>query len=140
MTAHHKDKTTATLIAVLLGGTGLHRFYLFGKNSIGGWAYIFASAIYCGIVAVQLLQDTIGTSVLVLFPLPVYIAFIEALAMGVTEDNKWDARYNVHSGRQSRSRWPLAVLLVCSFAAGIVALITSMARATDLLYTGGAFG
>ncbi|MES2538937.1 MAG: hypothetical protein V4632_24025 [Pseudomonadota bacterium] len=140
MTAHHKDKTSATLIAMLLGGIGLHRFYLFGKSSIGGWAYIVATTIYCGIVAAQWLQGSIGTSVLVLFPLPVYIAFVEALVMGVTDDNKWDARFNLHSGRQSRSRWPLAVLLVLSFAVGIVALITSMARATDLLYTGGAFG
>lgn len=114
--AAHKNKTFATLLAFLLGGLGAHRFYLFGRRDRWAWVH------------------------LLFFPLSVYAGFIEALAIGVTPDDKWDAAHNLHSGRQSASRWPLAVLLVLTLGIGAIVVIASIARLFDLLYTGGAYG
>jgi hypothetical protein len=116
MTAKHKNKTLATLLAFILGGLGLHRFYLYGKKDTWAWVHLF------------------------LFPFSVYAGFIEALVIGLTPDEKWDAAHNPDSGRQSESGWPLAILLVLTVGLGAIAVIATMARTVDFLYTGGAYG
>jgi TM2 domain-containing membrane protein YozV len=112
----HKNKTFATFLAAVLGGVGAHRFYLFGKKDRWAWIHV------------------------VLFPLSVFAGFIEALVLGLTPDEKWDAQYNAGSGRTSDSGWLLIILLVLTFGFGAIAVIASIARVFDLLYTGGAYG
>jgi TM2 domain-containing membrane protein YozV len=116
MSSSHKNKTFATLLAFALGGLGAHRFYLYGKKDRWAWVHVF------------------------LFPLSVYAGFIEALVLGLTPDEKWDAEHNPASGRQSESGWPLVLLLVLTLGVGAVAVIATLARTFDLLYTGGAYG
>lgn len=116
MTTTHKNKTLATLLAALLGGVGTHRFYLYGSRDKWAWVHIL------------------------LFPFSVFAGFLEALVIGLTPDEKWDARYNAGSGKRSASGWPLIILLVLTFGGGAIALIAAIARAFDLLYTGGAYG
>lgn len=116
MTASHKNKTFATLLAFLLGGFGAHRFYLYGKKDVWAWTH------------------------LLLLPLAVYAGFIEALVIGLTPDDKWDTTHNPQSGRQSASGWPLVILLVLTLAIGATVIIASIARMFDLIYTGGAYG
>ncbi|HZW19797.1 NINE protein [Noviherbaspirillum sp.] len=116
MTASHKNKTLATFLAAIFGGLGFHRFYLYGKKDVWAWAHV------------------------ALFPLSVFAGFIEALVIGLTPDEKWDDAHNQASGRKSASGWPLAVLLVLTFAGGAVAVIAAIARTFDLLFTGGAYG
>lgn len=112
----HKNKTFSTLLAAVLGGLGAHRFYLYGKKDVWAWVH------------------------LVFFPVSVYAGFIEALTIGLTPDDKWDARHNGGSGKQSASGWPLILLLVLTLGFGATAVIATLARAFDLLYTGGAYG
>ena len=116
MSSPHKNKTFATLLAAVFGGLGAHRFYLHGKKDVWAWVH------------------------LALFPLSVYAGFIEALVIGLTPDEKWDAEHNAGSGRQSNSGWPLVVLLVLTTGFGAIAVIATLARIFDLLYTGGAYG
>lgn len=116
MSATHKNKTLATFLAFALGSLGAHRFYLYGKKDFWAWVHVF------------------------LFPLSVFAGFIGALVIGLTPDDKWDAQHNQNSGRQSKSDWPLAVLLVLTLAVGAIALIATIARVFDLIYTGGAYG
>lgn len=116
MNKPHKNKTLATFFAAILGGLGAHRFYLYGGKDFWAWVHVF------------------------LFPLSIFAGFVEALVIGLTPDEKWDAQHNSGSGRQSRSGWPLAVLLVLTFGGGAIALIAALARGFDLLFTGGAYG
>lgn len=116
MTATHKNKTLATLLASVFGGLGLHRFYLYGKKDVWAWVHVL------------------------FFPLSVYAGFIEALVIGLTPDDKWDATHNPNSGRQSASGWPLVILLVLTAGLGAIAVIATLARFVDYLYTGGAYG
>jgi len=112
----HKNKTLTTLLAFLLGGLGAHRFYLYGKKDFWAWVHV------------------------AIFPLSVFAGFLEALAIGLKPDEKWDALHNANSTQQSRSGWPLALSLVLTTGFGAIAIIAAIARVVDYLYTGGAYG
>ena len=68
------------------------------------------------------------------------IGFLESLVLGLMPDDKWDARFNAGSGKQSDTRWPLAIILVAAMMLGAGSLIATISRLFDLLYTGGAYG
>jgi TM2 domain-containing membrane protein YozV len=116
MTTKHKNKTFAALLASILGGLGLHRFYLYGRKDVWAWVHVM------------------------FFPLSIFVGFIEALVIGLTPDDKWDATHNPNSGRQSGSGWPLIILLVLTAGLGAIAIIGTLARIVDYMYTGGAYG
>lgn len=137
MAAPHKNKTVATLLALLLGGLGAHRFYLKGGADRLGLLHL------CTLPIAGILYGAVKPHPFyMILPLLVSIiaGFIEALAIGLTPDEKWDEKYNKGSGRQSRSNWTLPVLLVITMLAGTIVLIGTMARLFDLLFTGGAYG
>lgn len=138
MAATHKNKTIATLLAFIMGGLGLHRFYLGGIQDRWGWLHL-------GTVPVTLAIASAGTGWPVMFAasplvLSVLAGFLEALVLGLTPDEKWDAQHNPRSGRNSGSGWQLALLLVLTLGVGATALIAALARTFDLLFTGGAYG
>lgn len=134
----HKNKTLATALAFLLGGLGAHRFYLKGGVDRLGLLHV------CSLPLAGLVYGLghAPNPFYVLLPLIVscIAGFIEALVIGVTPDERWDERHNARSGHGSRSRWPLAVLLVLTMLVGATALIATIARLFDLIYTGGAYG
>ena len=134
----HKNKTLATLLAFTLGGAGLHRFYLRGLADRWGWLHA-AALPACGIV-----MSAAPAADWYFWYLPLTLSmlagFLEALVLGLMPDEKWDAVYNPASGRRSDSRWPLAVIIVATVMVGAGMLIATMARMSDLLYTGGAYG
>ena len=134
----HKNKTFATLLAAATGGIGLHRFYLRGLADRWGWLHAVSVPltlliIFLGIGQYGLFQA--GALVL-----SILIGFIEALALGLTPDEKWDRTYNSNSGKSSNSGWPVVLLLVLTLGLGASALTGVLARSFDLLFTGGAFG
>ncbi len=136
----HKSKTRATLLAAVLGGPGLHRFYLYGMRDFWAWNYVGGFALFvCALILTQS-PHSLGVTILALFPFAMYAGLIEAMVIGLTPDDKWDAKHNAQSGRQSGSGWPIPVILVLAFAAGFTGLITGIARTIDLFLTGGAFG
>lgn len=115
MTAH-KNKTLATLLAGVLGGLGAHRFYLYGRKDKLAWLHV------------------------ILFPLSIFAGFIAALVIGLTLDEKWDSLHNSQSGAESTSGWAVVLIVIATFGIGTTLLIATIARAFDLLYTGGAYG
>lgn len=134
----HKNKTFATLLALCLGGIGLHRFYLCGLRDSWGWLHV-TSLPLCGIL-LSIWPDLPALFAFGPLVASALIAMIEALVIGLTPDEQWDSRMNASSGKQSNSQWPLAVLLVLTTGVGAVALIGVLARTLDLLFTGGAYG
>lgn len=137
MAVRHKNKTFATLLALLLGGLGAHRFYLKGGVDRLGLLHL------CSLPLTGILYSAVKPHPFyVILPLLVsYIAgFVEALMIGLTPDEAWDARHNQGSGKTSRSNWMLALLLVLILGVGAIVLIGTIARVFDLLYTGGSYG
>ena len=134
----HKNKTLATALAFVLGGLGVHRFYLKGSVDRIGLLHV------CSVPAAGLVYG-LGRApnpFYVLLPLIIswLAGFLAALVIGLTPDQRWDQRHNAASGRSSASRWPLALLLVLTMLVGATVLIATIARLFDLLYTGGAYG
>ena len=134
----HKNKTVATALAFLFGGLGFHRFYLKGSVDRLGLLHVC-----CLPVAGLVYGAGRGPNPFwVLLPILVscIAGWIEALVLGLMPDEKWDARYNPASGRSSRSNWPVVLIVVLSTLVGATALIGTISRMFDLLYTGGAYG
>lgn len=138
MTVLHKNKTFATLLAFLLGGLGAHRFYLRGAKDTWGWLHL-ASLPAVALVA-TLAPAANGFYQLLPLIISMLVGMLEALVLGLTADEQWDAGRNAGSGRQTASRWPLALLLVLTLMVGASGLIATISRLFDLLYTGGAYG
>jgi hypothetical protein len=138
MAKPHKNKTLATLLALVLGGVGAHRFYLKGGTDRLGLLHV------CSIPAAGLVYGLGHAPNPFWVLLPVLVSciagFIEALVIGLTPDEKWDAAHNAASGRRSDSNWLVVLLLVATLMVGATTLIGTIARLFDLLYTGGSFG
>ena len=138
MAASHKNKTLATFLALTLGGLGVHRFYLKGALDRLGLLHL------CSVPVAGLVYGIGETPAPFWVALPLLVsyvaAFIEALVIGLTPDEKWDASHNAGSGRASHSNWLVVVLLVITMLVGTTVMIATMARLSDLLYTGGAYG
>jgi hypothetical protein len=134
----HKNKTLATALAFLLGGLGVHRFYLRGGVDRLGLLHV------CSLPAAGLVYGLghAPNPFWTLLPLLIScsVGYVEALVIGTTSDEKWDAKFNPSSGRSSGSNWVLAVLLVLSMLVGATVVIATISRLFDLLYTGGAYG
>ena len=138
MTNLHKNKTLTTLLAAVTGCIGLHRFYLSGSHDKWGWIHLISLPL-----SLTLHQIFFGLPGLLTYApllLSFLIALLEALVLGLMSDEKWDMHYNQNSGQHSDSSWPLALILVLTVGIGATALIATIARAFDLLYTGGAYG
>lgn len=134
----HKNKTLATLIAAVLGGIGLHRFYLYGMRDRFGWLHILSVPLSLALTAARPDAPQLFTALPLV--LSVLCACLEALVIGLTPDDKWDLKHNPASDRQSESHWILAVIIVLTVGLGAMGLIALLARSFDLLFTGGAFG
>ena len=136
--SRHKNKTFATALAFLLGGLGAHRFYLKGSVDRLGLLHV------CSLPATGLVYGLghAPNPFWVLLPLILswLVGFGEALILGLTPDEKWDARYNRNTGRRSASHWFVILLVVVTMLVGTTAFIATLSRLFDLLYTGGAYG
>lgn len=138
MAATHKNKTFASLLAFLLGALGAHRLYLRGAGD--RWAWLHLAALPASLLLWALAPAADWFYLALPLTVSALVAFLEALVLGLTPDEKWDAAHNAGSAKQSASNWPLALLLVATLMVGAGALIFVIARLFDLLYTGGIYG
>ena len=138
MPTPHKNKTFATFLAVILGAVGAHRFYLRGALDRLGLMHVACLPI-AGMVY-GLAPDTDWFYKVLPILVSAVAGFLEALVIGLTSDEKFDAVFNAGSGKSSDSSWVLALLLVATMMIGTTTLIGTMSRLFDLLYTGGAYG
>jgi hypothetical protein len=134
----HKNKTVATALAFLFGGLGVHRFYLKGSLDRLGLLHLCCLPVAGIVYGVGRGPNPFW----VLLPILVscIAGWIEALAIGLTPDEKWDARHNPGAGRASESNWVVVLILVLTTLVGATAVIAAISRMFDLLYTGGAYG
>lgn len=138
MTVSHKNKTAATFLAALLGTMGAHRCYLRGRRD--PWLWLHLASVPASLLIAALAPGADWFYKLLPLIVSGLAGHLEALVLGLTPDEKWDAARNPASGRQSASNWPLALLLVATLMVGAGVLIATIARFFDLLYTGGAYG
>lgn len=125
-----RSKTLTAALAFLVGSLGAHRFYLFGKRDPYGWAHVLGTLM--GIPGVMLLVASERASmlgwVLAFFgAVSVLSAFLAAIVYGLRPDEKWDAQFNAHSQRRSRSGWTVIFVVILSLFIGAFLLMTGLA-------------
>jgi TM2 domain-containing membrane protein YozV len=138
MPTSHKNKTFATFLAVILGAVGAHRFYLRGSLDKLGLIHVACWPIAGMVYGLAPQADWFYKALPLL--VSAVAGFLEALVIGLTADEKFDAAFNPRSGKHSDSHWILALLLVGTMMGGTGVLIWTMSRLVDLMYTGGAYG
>jgi TM2 domain-containing membrane protein YozV len=134
----HKNKTVAAFLALVLGWAGAHRVLLRGSRD--KWALLHFASLPAAMLVLLLAPHANVYYQLLPIILSYLAGLLEGLVIGVMPDEKFDARYNARSGRQSASNWPLALILVGMMLVGTTVLIATISRLFDLLYTGGAYG
>ena len=138
MSTPHKNKTFATFLALFFGFIGAHRFYLRGALDRLGILHVTCLPITGMVIGLAPQADPFFKALPIL--VSAVVGFLEALIIGLSSDEKFDAAFNAQSGNKSASSWILAVLLVVTMMLGTTTLIAVMSRLNDLLYTGGAYG
>ncbi|RDU97156.1 NINE protein [Trinickia dinghuensis] len=125
-----RSKTLTALLAFLFGSLGAHRFYLYGRRDLFGWAHLIGLAL--GIPGVLLLIATQRASVLgwalaVPGAVSLFAAFLAAIVYGLRPDEKWDAQFNAEQTNRSRSGWPVIFVVIFSLFIGALLLMTGLA-------------
>lgn len=125
-----RSKTITAALAFFLGSLGAHRFYLYGKRDLYGWAHLIGTLI--GIPGVMLLiaseRASIPGWVLAFFgTVSVLSAMLAAIVYGLRPDEKWDAQFNAHTQRKSQSGWTVIFVVIFSLLIGAFLLMTALA-------------
>jgi len=115
-----KNKTLATLLAVLGGLFGLHRFYLDGNGSWRAW-------LYPTLTVIGMLAAPIWIPALVLTFGVFFTSLIEGLTFAVTPDERWDARWNAGEERRNDSGWTVIITAVLTLGLGATLLMAVLA-------------
>jgi len=123
-----KSKGIAAWAALLLGSVGGHRFYLYGWND--QWALLHPLPTLMALIGLRQVE-TLGTDApaltwaLPLFGLMVAMGCMHAIVIGLTSDEKWNARFN--GGEEHDSRWAPVLAAVFALMLGGGALMASIA-------------
>ena len=125
----YKSKTIAAWLALLLGGFGVHRLYLYGTNDKLAWLHPIPMML--GIYGLQRMDalgqdDRLAWVLLPLLGLMLSQAMLCAIVYGLSKDARWDAQHN--AGRSGRpSGWGAVVAAVAALMIGGVALMSTIA-------------
>ncbi|SMG15859.1 NINE protein [Paraburkholderia susongensis] len=125
-----RSKTITAALAFFFGSLGAHRFYLYGARDIYGWAHLIGTLI--GIPGAMLLVATerasmLGWALATLGAISLLAAFLAAIVYGLRPDEKWDAQFNAHTQRKSRSGWTVIFIVIFSLLIGAFLLMSGLA-------------
>ena len=134
----HKNKTFAAALALIAGGAGLHRFYLYGIKDRWAWLHALLFIVAAGLSLEYPDRLLLLNTAPLIFS--VLIACIAAFMIGLMPDEKWDALHNPESDQASNSSWIIAVLMVSNLAYSTTLLLITIARGFDIILTGGSYG
>lgn len=124
-----KSKTLATWFAVVGGCFGLHRFYLHGLKDKAGW--IVVAPTLAGLYGVQRMRhlgvdDHLAWVLIPMLGLTLTIAMVSALVLGLTSDEKWQARFNPNGAVQP-SGWIVIIGVITALSLGAGVLMATIA-------------
>lgn len=117
-----RRKSLAALLAFLLGAVGAHRIYL-GRPR--WWLPLAVTALTLPLlIGVRNWYQTPAFFVLMV---PVVAGFIEALAIALMPDEKFDRRYNATGGARNDSGWDAVLVAIATLMVGATVLMTAIA-------------
>ncbi len=127
-----RSKTRAALLALLLGVFGAHRFYLRGARDglgwlawlptlVGAWGVERALAYGLGDRGVHVALPVLGVGFA--------LATLQALVIALTDDARFDARWNAGGAPGPASGWGAVLVAMASLLLGASALMGALAFA-----------
>lgn len=133
MSTPPKNKTAAAWLALLGGGLGLHRFYLYGKNDL--WAWVHPIPFALGLWGVERMRtlgqdDALSWWLTPWLGLVVAITCLTAILYALTDPARWNARHNPTlpaDAPPGTSNWLTVLALVVALMLGTIALMSSLA-------------
>ena len=127
----HRSKAVAAWLALVGGGLGLHRFYLYGKTDLLAWlhpwptlagAYGFWRMREFGV------DDAVGGRLVPVLGAMLAATMLIAIVYGLTSDSQWQAR---HGGTRPQaatpSAWPAIAAVVIALAVGATVTMATIA-------------
>lgn len=120
----YRSKTAACWLGVLAGAFGAHRFYLHGARDTWAWLYpVPALAGLYGVWRMRTLGQDDGPATLLIPVLGVMITIgmLSAIVIGLTSDERWDARHNPGQPPRATRWWPvLGVIAALMLGGGVL--------------------
>lgn len=134
-----KDKFIASLLALLTGMFGGHRFYLNGPHDVWGWVH--GPLFLLGVLGIWRFvlqgQDDVLTWVLLGVFVAVAVAvLIQTLVIGLTTDARWDARWNPQGARRSANGWGPVLVVIFALFMGVGSLTGGLAYVLQRFFGG----
>lgn len=126
---HYRSKTLAAWLALLLGGLGVHRLYLYGFRD--KWAWLFPLPTALGLLGVQRMRDLGQDDLLAWALIPIggvtlSIALLTAIIYALTPDERWHQRFNPQLPAMA-SGWAAVIAAVLALFFGGLTLMGSIA-------------
>lgn len=114
----HRNKVVVAWLASVLGLFSIHWWYLERRH-----AWLMTTFAVLMLVLAQFYPVWWDSPPFLLLLLPVSAGIIEALVFALMADEKFDARYNPHSGLQTKTGWNAVIAaIVTTFLGGTVIL------------------
>lgn len=126
---HYKSKTAVAWLALLGGGLGLHRFYLYGSRDTWGWLWPVPTLIgaYGALRAYTLGQDDqLAWALIPLLGFALAAAMLAGIVYGLMPDERWNDRFN-SQGPGHRSGWAVVFAIILNLMVGASVLMATIA-------------
>lgn len=125
-----RSKAWAAWLAVLLGALGVHRFYLHGLKD--RWAHLHWAATLSALWGLQDLERLGTDAPSLVWALPLgsamlAIAALQGIVLGLTSDERWEARF----GQSQSSGWGSVLAAVVGLLVGGTCLMTAIVYAAQ---------
>lgn len=121
-----RSKTLATWLALVGGCFGAHRFYLHGKGDLWAWLHPWPTLLgLAGVLRMRALgQDDHAAWLLIpLLGLMISQAMLSAIVIGLTPDERWQARF----GSRRHSGWAAVLGVIAALMIGGAVLMGTLA-------------
>jgi Na+-driven multidrug efflux pump len=125
----YKSKTSAAWLALVAGGLGLHRFYLYGARDL--WAWLWPLPTLVGAYGVHRVlklgqDDQLAWLLVPLLGFSLACAMLAAIVYGLMPDEMWNARFNPQ-GKTHQAGWATVIAVVISLLVGATVLMSTIA-------------
>lgn len=120
-----RSKTLATWLALTTGGLGGHLFYLHGWKHWSGWLHPLPTLL--GVWGVLRIlsngqDDALAPMLIPLGGLSLSAAMLTGIVLGLTPDDKWQARFGVRAA----SGWAVVIGVVLCLLVGAGVLMSTI--------------
>lgn len=133
-----KNKTIASVLALVAGLLGAHRWYLYGLKD--KWAWVFP--ILAGVGAYGIwrakhfgLDDTLSWVLIPIGGMAFAVCCLTAIVYGLTDTEKWNAKW--HGGQDvaaGQTNWLTVLTVATALLVGATVLMASLALSFQRYY------